>query len=101
MVTRAAAATTGQEHPAPEMIDHDMSSPDEAGLAKRVALTYVAEAFAEAELDGIDGECVVQAALFAAFRHLVEVYGEEQTAAYAEALPGRIRSGGFSTAPRH
>lgn len=83
------------------MIDTDMSSLDEAGLAKRVALSYVAEAFAEAELDGLDGDCVVQAALFAAFRHLVEVYGEEQTAIYAEGLPARIRAGGFSTSPRH
>lgn len=83
------------------MIDTDMSPSDEAGLAKRVALAYVAEAFAEAELDGLDGDCVVQAALFAAFRHLVEVYGEEQTAIYAEGLPARIRAGGFSTAPRH
>lgn len=83
------------------MTDTDMSSLDEAGLAKRAALTYVAEAFAEAEMDGLDGDCMVQAALFAAFRHLVEVYGEEQTAVYAETLPGRIRGGGFSTAPRH
>ena len=83
------------------MIDTDMSSPDEAGLAKRAALAYVAEAFAEAELDGIDGDCVVQAALFAAFKHLVEVYGEEQTAVYAEGLSARIRAGGFSVCPRH
>lgn len=83
------------------MIDHDMASVDEAGFAKRVALTYVAEAFAEAELDGLDGDCMVQAALFAAFRQLVEVYGEEPTAVYAETLPERIRGGGFSTAPRH
>lgn len=83
------------------MIDTDISSPDAAGLAKRVALTYVAEAFAEAELDGLDGDCMVQAALFAAFRYLVETYGEEETAVYAETLPTRIRGGGFSTGPRH
>lgn len=83
------------------MIDPDISSPDEAGLAKRVALTYVVEAFAEAELDGLDGDCMVQAALFAAFRHLVETYGEEETAVYAETLPARIRAGGFTVGPRH
>lgn len=83
------------------MIDTEMSSLDEAGLAKRAALAYVAEAFAEAELDGLDGDFVVQAALFAAFQQLVEVYGEEQTAIYAEGLPARIRAGGFSTCPRH
>ena len=83
------------------MLDTDMSSLDEVGYAKRAALTYVSEAFAEAELDGIDCDCVVQAALFAAFRHLAEIYGEEQTAVYAESLPARIRAGAFSTAPRH
>ena len=83
------------------MIDPDITAQDEAGLAKRAALTYVAEAFAEAELDGLDSDCMVQAALFAAFRHLVEVYGEEPTATYAETFPARIRAGGFSTTPRH
>lgn len=83
------------------MTDQDIASHDEAAYDKRAALSYVAEAFAEAELDGLDGDCMVQAALFAAFRHLVEVYGEEPTAVYAEGLPARIRAGGFSTAPRH
>jgi hypothetical protein len=73
----------------------------EDGLAKRMALSYVSEAFAEAELDGLDSDAMVQAALFAAFRHLVEVYGEEPAAVYAENLPSRIRGGAFSTAPRH
>ncbi|TDR94320.1 hypothetical protein [Enterovirga rhinocerotis] len=68
---------------------------------KRAALGYVEQAFAEAELDGLDSDFVVQAALFQAFRHLVELYGEEQTATYAESLPERIRGGGFSIAPKH
>ena len=71
------------------------------GLVKRMALSYVSEAFAEAELDGLDSDAVVQAALFAAFRHLVDVYGEEPAAVYAESLPTRIRGGAFSTGPRH
>jgi hypothetical protein len=83
------------------MTEPDIISPDEIASSKRAALTYVTEAFAEAELDGLDGDCMVQAALFAAFQHLVEVYGEEQTAVYAESLPARIRSGGFSTCLRH
>jgi hypothetical protein len=68
---------------------------------KRMALSYVTEAFAEAELDGLDPDSMVQAALFAAFRELVLTYGEEATAVYAEGLPERIRAGGFSTGPRH
>lgn len=83
------------------MIEQDLSSPDDIASSKRAALTYMAEAFAEAELDGLDGDCMVQAALFAAFQYLVELYGEEQTAVYAEGLPARVRSGGFTTCPRH
>ncbi|MFL5035675.1 MAG: hypothetical protein ACJ8EC_11720 [Microvirga sp.] len=73
----------------------------EASADKRAALTYVVEAFVEAQLDGLDGDCMAQAALFAAFQELVATYGEEATARYAEGLPEKIRSGGFSTSPRH
>ena len=83
------------------MSDHDGLFAEQVSRDKRAALTYLAEAFAEAELDGLDSDCMVQAALFAAFRHLVEVYGEEETATYAETFPTRIRGGAFSTQPRH
>jgi len=63
---------------------------------KRVALGYVQEAWAEGRLDGIDGDCMAQAALFAAFIELVSTYGEEAAADYAEGLAGRIRNGEFS-----
>lgn len=83
------------------MIDSpDNAIADEASH-KRAALGYVTQAFAEAELDGLDSDFVVQAALFEAFRHLVEIYGEEQTATYAESIPGRIREGSFTVCPRH
>ena len=59
----------------------DLSLVDDASGLKRAALGYVTEAFAEAEL--------------------VDLYGEEQTATYAEAFPDRIRGGAFSVAPRH
>ena len=68
---------------------------------KRAALTYVVEAFVEAQLDGIDVDCMAQAALFAAFQELVATYGEEAAARYAEGIPERIRTGAFSTGPRH
>lgn len=63
---------------------------------KRAALAFVTEAFAEAILDGIDGDCFAQAALFTAFQELVESYGEEAAAVFAERLPERIRHGEFS-----
>ena len=68
---------------------------------KRVALGLVTEAFAEGCLDGLDGDCMAQAALFAAFQELVATYGEEATARYAEGLPERIRGGGFTTGLQH
>lgn len=63
---------------------------------KKVALGYLQEAWAEARLDGIDGDCMAQSCLFAAFAELVSTYGEEAAAEYAEGLAGRIRNGEFS-----
>ncbi|MGY6567734.1 MAG: hypothetical protein ACXIVE_01945 [Salinarimonas sp.] len=74
---------------------------DDVAEEKRMALGYVTEAFAEAQLDGLDADCMAQAAIFAAFQELVATYGEEAAAEFAQGLPDRIRAGGFSTAPRH
>ncbi|MGB7259280.1 MAG: hypothetical protein ACRECC_13880 [Pseudolabrys sp.] len=63
---------------------------------KRVALGYLQEAWAEARLDGIDGDCLAQACLFAAFAEFVTTYGEEAAANFAEGLGIRIRNGEFS-----
>ena len=54
------------------MTSNDIHLPEaDHGAAKRLALSYVSEAFAEAELDGLDPDSMVHAALFAAFRELV------------------------------
>lgn len=63
---------------------------------KRAAVGYVTEAWAEARLDGIDGDCLAQACLFAAFIELVKTYGEDAAAQFAEGLATRIRNGEFS-----
>ncbi len=68
--------------------------------ARRAALTYVSEAFAEAVLDGIDVDAFAEAAFCAAFRELVAVHGEERAIAVAAGLPERIRSGEFSSRTR-
>ena len=73
----------------------------EASADKRAALSYVVEAFVEAQLDGLDADSMAQAALFAAFQELVATYGEDATADFAQGLPERIRSGAFSTTLRH
>jgi hypothetical protein len=64
---------------------------------KQAALGYLNEAWAEARHDGVDGDCLAQASLFAAFAELVGTYGEDAVATYAEGLPARIRNGEFST----
>src|SRR5262245_56495707 len=63
---------------------------------KLAALNYLHEAWAEARHDGIDGDCLAQACLFAAFAELVTTYGEEAAAQFADGLALRIRNGEFS-----
>jgi len=63
---------------------------------KQIALGYLLEAWHEARLEGVDGDCLAQASLFSALSELVTTYGEDATAKYAEGLPARIRNGEFS-----
>lgn len=63
---------------------------------RRAAYGYVSEAFAEGRYDGIDGDCLAHAALFAAFVELVGVYGEDAVGKFAEKLPERIKGGEYS-----
>ena len=65
---------------------------------KQAALSYLNEAWAEARHDGVDGDCLAQASLFAAFAELVGTYGEDAVAKFVEGLPGRVRNGEFSLA---
>jgi hypothetical protein len=79
------------------------TAPDETfgSEDRHVALAFVSEAFAEAILAGVEGECFAHAALFAAMQELVGSYGEDSVVAFAERLPARVRSGEFSAAIRH
>lgn len=63
---------------------------------KRVALGYLQDAWNEARLDGIEGDCLAQTALFVALAELVSTYGEEAAARYTDNLGARIRNGEFS-----
>ena len=63
---------------------------------KQAALSYLSEAWAEARHDGVDGDCLAQASLFAAFAELVGTYGEDAVAKFVEGLPVRVRNGEFS-----
>ena len=74
----------------------DRSDPVSDHEQKRAALGYLQEAWAEAQLDGIDGDCLAQACLFAALAEFVSTYGEDAAAVFAEGLGERIRNGEFS-----
>ncbi len=63
---------------------------------KQAAMSYLSEAWAEARHEGVDGDCLAQASLFAAFAELVGTYGEEAVATFVEGLAGRVRNGEFS-----
>ncbi len=65
---------------------------------RRAAFGYLNEAWEEARLDGIDGDCLAQVALFTAINELVSTYGEDATAEYADRLGERIRRGEFTIA---
>lgn len=63
---------------------------------KRMALGYVTEAWDDGVREGVDGDCLAQACLFAALAEFVTTYGEEAAATFAEGLGPRIRNGEFS-----
>jgi len=65
---------------------------------KKAALGYLNEAWADARHDGVDGDCLAQASLFAALAELVGTYGEEAVAKFVEGIPSRVRNGEFSIA---
>lgn len=80
-------------HPAPYSI---ACEPLPDAEQKQAALSYLNEAWAEARHDGVDGDCLAQASIFAALAELVTTYGEDAVAKFVEGLPSRIRNGEYS-----
>jgi hypothetical protein len=72
----------------------------DAANQKQTAVRLVLAAFDDADAEGVDPDCMAQAALFIAVKEFVSAYGEEPVAKFAERLPQRIRNGEF-TAQRH
>jgi hypothetical protein len=85
----------------PDDNGYGLNAADEVHDERRAAVGYLSEAFAQAQHDGLDGDALAQAALFMAFQALVEAYGEEATAEFAEGFPKKIRAGNFTVATRH
>jgi len=63
---------------------------------RQLALEHLAEAWNNAENDGLEGEAIAHAALFAAMATLVRTFGEEATADLMATLPKRIRHGEYT-----
>jgi hypothetical protein len=63
---------------------------------KRLALSHLQDAWAEAFHAGVDADCLAQTSLFLALAELVSTYGEEATAKFSENLSTKIRNGEFS-----
>ncbi len=63
---------------------------------RQIALEYVAEAWNDAEEDGVEPLALAHASLFAALTALVEKHGEAATADLVATLPDRIRSGEYN-----
>lgn len=89
--------TTLPEGPQPATDEPD----DDLREQRQVAISYIGEAFGEGRLDGLDDEALAHAAIFMALKTLVDIYGEDATAVFAEALPRKVTAGEFSVATRH
>lgn len=63
---------------------------------QQLALEYLAEAWNDAESDGVPSCALAHASLFAALATLVRTYGDEATADLVAKLPERIRCGEYN-----
>ncbi len=63
---------------------------------RQIALEYIAEAWNEAEDDGVAALALAHASLFAALASLVDHHGETAIAALIGALPDRIQAGEYT-----
>lgn len=82
----------------PIRFQHKLGTPSVTPEPKHVALRHILDAWEEAVDQGIDSDCIANAAIFAALCDMICTYGEEPVAIMAERLPERIRSGEFTVA---
>src|SRR6201991_231707 len=81
-----------------EFMSHPASfSPDPLpdNEQRRPPLSIPNEPGADPRHDGVDGDCLAQASLFAALAELVGTYGEDAVAKFVEGLSTRVRNGEF------
>jgi len=63
---------------------------------RQLALEYLAEAWNEAEDDGVETTALAHASLFAALATFVRLHGEDAAADLVALLPDRIRTGEYN-----
>lgn len=73
---------------------------DMAADDRHAALTHLNDAWVEAVREGLDEDCLVQAALFTALRSLVATYGETASAEFVGRLAERVAAGEYTVAGR-
>lgn len=70
--------------------------PERDRAERQLALEYLAEAWNSAEEDGVEGQALAHASLFAAIATLVRAFGEEATADLVAQLPEAIQAGDYT-----
>lgn len=79
------------------MLDpEDMTDNVPIATQKKVALSYLTQAWDDAVAEGVDSDVLAHAALFAALSDLVVTYGEEAVAELATSLAARVRNREFT-----
>lgn len=73
---------------------------DMAADDRHAALTYLNDAWVEAVREGLEEDCLVQAALFTALRSLVATYGEQASAEYMARVAERVAAGEYTVIGR-
>ena len=63
---------------------------------QQMALEYLAEAWNNAEEDGLESAALAHASLFAALATFVRMHGDDATAEMIAQLPDRIRAGEYN-----
>jgi hypothetical protein len=100
-VSSANAAACPRARETAEVAETPVSEAELIASHKQAALSLMIEAFEVARADGIEGDCVAQAALFTALKEFVSTYGEDAVAVFTERLPERVRNGEFSIRQPH
>lgn len=63
---------------------------------RQIALEYLADAWNDAEEDGVQSASLAHASLFAALATFVKMHGDDAVADLVAMLPDRIRSGEYN-----